>query len=141
MWNEQRLRKAVSTGFSSSLGIRLNKLSKNRVAGNMDVAVGHLSDTGYLHGGVMMTFADALAACGARLNLPPGGTTATMESKTNFLAPCGLGRLSGASIPLHVGARTSVWQTSLYDGAGKRVAVVIQTQIVLYGKNIRGYRR
>jgi uncharacterized protein (TIGR00369 family) len=134
MWDEQRLVRALATGFSACLGVELDELSRMRVTGRMDVTVGHLSDTGYLHGGVMMTFADALAACGARLNLASGSATATMESKTNFLAPCGLGLLHGESVALHVGSRTSVWQTTLSDASGRRIAVVTQTQMVLAGK-------
>ena len=134
MWDEQLLVQALATGFSACLGVELDELSRTRVTGRMAVTAGHLSDTGYLHGGVMMTFADALAACGARLNLAPGSATATMESKTNFLAPCGLGVLLGEAIALHVGSRTSVWQTTLSDASGRRIAVVIQTQMVLAGK-------
>lgn len=134
MWNEQRLVRALATGFSACLGVQLDELSLSRVTGRMAVTEGHLSDTGYLHGGVMMTFADALAACGARLNLPRGSATATLESKTNFLAPCGLGELTGEAIALHVGSRTSVWQTSLSDASGRRIAVVTQTQMILAGK-------
>ena len=134
MWDEQRLVQALATGFSSGLGVVLDVLTRARVTGRMTVLPAHLSDTGFLHGGVMMTFADALAACGARLNLASDAATATLESKTNFLKPCGLGLLRGEAVALHVGSRTSVWQTSLSDASGQRIAVVTQTQMVLAGK-------
>jgi acyl-coenzyme A thioesterase PaaI-like protein len=37
----------------------------------------------------------------------------------------------GESVPLHVGRRMLVWQTSIYGPDGKRVALVTQTQLVL----------
>ena len=40
---------------------------------------------GVLHGGVLMSLADAAGGVCAFLNLPPGATTVTIESKTNFL--------------------------------------------------------
>jgi 1,4-dihydroxy-2-naphthoyl-CoA hydrolase len=39
--------------------------------------------------------------------------------------------VTGESVPLHVGRRMLVWQTSIYDPDGKRVAFVTQTQLVL----------
>jgi uncharacterized protein (TIGR00369 family) len=47
---------------------------------------------GVLHGGYLMTLADSAAATLAYLNLPQGATTATIESKTNFLAAVREGR-------------------------------------------------
>jgi len=49
-------------------------------------AAEHCTAAGVLHGGYLMTLADAAAATLAYLNLPSGATTATIEAKTNFLA-------------------------------------------------------
>jgi 1,4-dihydroxy-2-naphthoyl-CoA hydrolase len=85
-----------------------------------------------LHGGAIMAFADTLGAIGTVLNLPPGAGTATIESKTNFFAPAAEGSVVHAeSTPLHIGRRTSVWQTRLTREDGKLLAQVIQTQAVL----------
>ena len=40
----------------------------------------------------------------------------------------------GEFMPLHVGRRTLVWQTSIFGPDGKRVALVTQTQLVLMPK-------
>ncbi len=85
-----------------------------------------------LHGGAIMAFADTLGAIGAVLNLPKGAGTATIESKTNFFAPAPEGTMVTAeSTPLHIGRRTSVWQTRLTREDGKLLAQVVQTQAVL----------
>lgn len=79
-----------------------------------------------------MSVADTLGAIGAFRNLPDGAkATTTIESKTNFLGAARLGTTVVAeTTPVHVGRRTSVWQTRLTTD-GKPVALVTQTQMVL----------
>jgi 1,4-dihydroxy-2-naphthoyl-CoA hydrolase len=80
--------------------------------------------------------ADSLGALCAFLNLPPGAGTSTIESKTNFFrAVREGGEVRARSFPLHVGRTVIVVQTDLSDGAGKRVAQVVQTQAVLAPKS------
>ena len=55
-----------------------------------------------------------------------------MESKTNFFGPAVEGTtLTAECIPLHRGGRTHVWETTIRNPAGKMVAKVTQTQMVL----------
>jgi uncharacterized protein (TIGR00369 family) len=87
---------------------------------------------GALHGGAMMALADNVGGFCAFLNLPEGaGGTATIESKTNFFAPVRSGHVSAIAKPLHVGKRTIVVDTELYDDDARLVARVTQTQAVL----------
>ena len=79
-----------------------------------------------------MSLADIVASCGAWSYLPQGANTTTIESKTNFIGAAKEGEpLFAESVPLHVGKRSSVWQTSITRGDGKLVAMVIQTQMVI----------
>jgi len=85
-----------------------------------------------LHGGAFMAFADTLGAIGAALNLRGGARTTTLESKTNFLGSARVGEtIIAESTPLHVGRRSSVWQTRITNAEGKLLAVVTQTQMTL----------
>ena len=86
---------------------------------------------GVLHGGVLMTLADAAGAVCAFLNLPEGARTVTIESKTNFLGAVREGEVRAHARPLHVGKTTIVVETDVYDAAGRRVAKTTQTQAVL----------
>jgi uncharacterized protein (TIGR00369 family) len=87
---------------------------------------------GILHGGVVMALADSAGAACAVLNLPDGATgTTTVESKTNFLGAVRNGSVSATSTVLHRGGTTIVVETVVRDGAGKLVAKVTQTQLVL----------
>jgi uncharacterized protein (TIGR00369 family) len=87
-----------------------------------------------MHGGALMTLADTVGAICAFLNLPPGATTSTIESKTNFFRPVREGLVVAISRPLHVGRTIIVVQTDLMDGDGRRVAQTTQTQAVLGGR-------
>jgi acyl-coenzyme A thioesterase PaaI-like protein len=60
-----------------------------------------------------------------------GFRTTTIESKTNIFRACTPGRLTGIAVPVHVGRRTIVLQTSIYRADGKLAAMMIQTQMVL----------
>jgi 1,4-dihydroxy-2-naphthoyl-CoA hydrolase len=89
---------------------------------------------GVLHGGALMSLADAAGAYCAFLNLPEGSTgTATIESKTNFFRAVRDGHVVARSRPLHRGRTTIVVETDLHDSEGKHVARVTQTQAVLAG--------
>jgi len=87
---------------------------------------------GVLHGGALMSLADATAAVCAFLNLPDGarGTT-TVESKTNFLRAVRSGHATATATPLHAGRRFIVVETEIRDADDALVAKVTQTQAVL----------
>ena len=78
----------------------------------------------------LAAFADDLGGALAGLNVPPGFRTTTIESKTNIFRACVPGRLTGVAVPVHVGRRTIVLQTSIYRPDGK-LAMMIHTQMVL----------
>ena len=88
---------------------------------------------GILHGGVLMSLADAAGAVCAFLNLPDGAGTTTIESKTNFLGAVREGDVLARARPLHVGKTTIVVETDVFDANGRRVARTTQTQAVISG--------
>jgi uncharacterized protein (TIGR00369 family) len=113
------------------LGIHVLTVSKKRVTAEMHITPSHINRSGRVGGGLVMTFADILGARGTVANLPKGARTATIESKTNFFAMGKGPKLLGVSVPLHIGRTTMVWQTTVSNLDGKRVAIVTQTQIVM----------
>lgn len=120
--------------FSKLIGVDVVESSKQRVIGKLVVRDELCTTGGILHGGCIMALADSLGALGAFLSLPDGamGTT-TIESKTNFLGSAKAGTtVTAEATPLHVGRRTSVWQTRINGDNGKPVALVIQTQLALF---------
>jgi 1,4-dihydroxy-2-naphthoyl-CoA hydrolase len=86
---------------------------------------------GLVHGGVLMTLADAAGGVCAFLNLPAGARTVTIESKTNFFGAVREGEVTARSRPLHVGKTTIVLETDVFDASGRRVGRTTQTQAIL----------
>lgn len=119
-------------GLARQLGIALTSAEPDRVTGELVVGAGHCTVGDRVHGGTLMAFADTIGALGTVLNLREGQSTTTIESKTNFFAPAGIGtRLTAESVPLHRGRRTQVWETRIIRDDGRLVAKVTQTQLVL----------
>lgn len=120
--------------FARLMGVEITSADKDRVEGRLRVRDDLCTAGGILHGGAMMAFADSLGAVGAFLNLSPGARTTTLESKTNFIGGAQVGTtVTAVSTPLHVGRRSSVWQTRLEGEDGKLVALITQTQMTLEG--------
>ena len=119
--------------FARELGLEVTSSSPERVEASLTVSESLCTTGRIMHGGAIMAVADTLGAIGAFLNLPDGAkATTTIESKTNFLGAARLGdQVTAEATPVHVGGRTSVWQTRLSTGDGKSVALVTQTQLVL----------
>jgi len=84
-----------------------------------------------VHGGGVMPLADTMGAVCAFLNLPPGASTSTVSSSTNFFRAVRDGELHATTRPLHTGRTTIVVQTELRNPDDKLVALVTQTQAVL----------
>ena len=113
------------------LGIRFVEAGPERVVAELTYRPDLTTIGGSLHGGTLMALADTVGATATVLNLPPGATTTTLESKTNFMAAARAGVVRAESTPLHRGRSTMVWQTRLTDEAGRLLSITTQTQMVL----------
>jgi 1,4-dihydroxy-2-naphthoyl-CoA hydrolase len=116
------------------LGIRFVEAGPERVVAELTYREELTTIGGSLHGGTLMALADTVGAAATVLNLPPGASTTTLESKTNFMAAGRAGVVRAESTPLHRGKRTMVWQTRVTDASGRLLSVTTQTQMVLDGR-------
>ena len=129
---EQQMVKRVP--FADYLGIEILSAEPDKLVCQLRVRKEITTPGDSIHGGAAMSLADFAGACAAYLDLPEGakGST-TSESKTNFIATALIGSmLTATATPIHRGRRTSVWQTRIERDDGKLVALVTQTQMVLY---------
>jgi uncharacterized protein (TIGR00369 family) len=118
--------------FARLIGVKFVSAEPDRVVAELTIRDELCTRPPVAHGGVLMAFADTLGAAATILNLPEGANTTTIESKTNFLAAAPLGsEIVGEVSPIHRGRTTMVWQTKISTNAGRLVAVVTQTQLVL----------
>jgi 1,4-dihydroxy-2-naphthoyl-CoA hydrolase len=120
--------------FADLMGVEVTVREKDRVVGRLTVREALCTAGGILHGGAYMAFADSLGAIGGFLNLPAGARTTTLESKTNFMGSAKVGAVvTGEATPLHIGRRSSVWQTRITSAEGRLLALVTQTQMTVEG--------
>jgi uncharacterized protein (TIGR00369 family) len=124
----------ASMPFAETLGLEVLAASAEEVQARLAWEERLCTAGGILHGGALMSIADAAGAYCAFLNLPEGSTgTATIESKTNFFRAVREGHVVATARPLHRGRTTIVVETDLHDAGGKHIARVTQTQAVLGG--------
>ncbi|MFZ3358250.1 MAG: PaaI family thioesterase [Xanthobacteraceae bacterium] len=123
---------ATQPPFAEFMGMKITHVSKDKVTAELPVRNELNNRNGTMHGGAVMALADNLGGTATMANLPPGGRTATIESKTNFFAAIPIGDTARAECtPLHRGRSTMVWQTRITRNDGRLCALVIQTQIVI----------
>ena len=120
-----------NSGLFTHLGMKFVEIEKERVVATLEVKPELMTMTGTVHGGTLMAFADTTGAAGTVANLAEGQSTATLESKTNFFAPCRSGTIRAEATPVHRGKRTHVWQTRITDDSGRLLSLTIQTQMIL----------
>ena len=127
----EQIRKHIP--FAGLMGIEIVSATKERIEARLLVRPDLCNPLKGLHGGAAMSLADTLGAMGASMNLPEGANgTTTLGSRTNFIGAAREGEtVLAVCTPLHIGRRTSIWQTKITSEAGKTVALVTQTQMVL----------
>src|SRR5579859_2665195 len=125
--------KSMKMPFAELKGVTFTDAEMDRVVARMLVRPDLCTLHHTIHGGALMALADSVGAAATLINLPEDakGTT-TIESKTNFIGSAKEGStVIATATPVHRGRRTQVWQTRLETDAGKLVAIVTQTQMVL----------
>ena len=127
-----QINERIGSQFPGLMGVRVTALERERVIAEMTVRADLCTSGGILHGGAYMAFADTLGAVATVINMPIGTRTTTVESKTNFIGGAPVGsKVIGECTPFHRGRTTMVWQTVIRSEAGKTLAVVSQTQLIL----------
>ena len=103
----------------ATLGITADTFRPDEVVLSLDWAPNLCTGNDVPHGGIVMALADSAGGVCAFLNLPEGaGGTATIESKTNFIAATRGGTVKAQSRPLHVGKRVIVLETEVRGDDG-----------------------
>jgi 1,4-dihydroxy-2-naphthoyl-CoA hydrolase len=131
MTRQQPAQLAAAMPYAARLGITVDDAAPERVTGCLAWEADLCTVGKALHGGALMSLADAVGAACAYLNIPPGAGTSTVESKTNFFRAARSGTVRATSRPLHVGRTFVVVQTDLHDDENRLVAQTTQTQAVI----------
>ncbi len=137
---DENLADAINAGnapFAKLMGVVMTSVTKDRIEGELQVTEELCTiPTNIFHGGAIMALADNMGGIGAFVTMPPGATTTTIESKTNFLRAIMVGETAKAvTTPINLGRTLQVWKTEIFRDDGKLAAVVTQTQIIRPGKD------
>lgn len=115
------------------LGVEIDEIEEGHVRMRLPLRPELLAPNGYLHAGTVVTLADSACGYGCIASLPEGATGfTTIELKTNFLGTALEGTLSCASELIHGGRTTQVWDATVTNEAGKKLALFRCTQLLLY---------
>lgn len=116
------------------LGIEMVDAERGKVTGQIKVRPDFLAPNGFIHGAVMVSFADSLCGSGTVEALPEGATGhTTIELKTNLLGSTREGILECVAMLVHGGRTTQVWDAVVTSKeSGKTLALFRCTQLILY---------
>ena len=117
--------------FPGEIGVEPLELTDELARGRLRIEERHLHPGGFVHGGVVVTLADTVAAWGTIRHLSEDQFHTTVEMKVNLFGPARLGdALTATGVPLHVGKRTQVWEVRV-EREGDLRASFTCTQMVL----------
>src|SRR5271170_114196 len=119
--------KTNETGATSLLGLSLKSLEKGHVVFTMRVKPRHKELHGVVHGGVLATVADTVAAIAAYTTVPKGTNIATVELKINFLEPVAGGQIKAEGRVLRTGRNFVVTECEIYKEDGTLAAKALLT--------------
>lgn len=120
-------RKANETGATALLGLSLQSLERGHVVFAMRVRPRHKQLHGVVHGGVLATVADTVAAIAAYTTVPKGTQIATVEMKINFLEPVPGGRIKAEGRVLRAGRNFVVTECEIFNEEGTLAAKALLT--------------
>jgi uncharacterized protein (TIGR00369 family) len=128
----EQLRELGSVGFPGLLGIEFQEAGDGYVRAGLELEQKHMAPNGYLHAGTVVGLADSACGYGCILNLPEGATGfTTIELKTNFLRSAREGTIECEARLVHGGRTTQIWDATVTDAEGRRMALFRCTQLLL----------
>lgn len=129
----ETLQSRVEGTFPALLGVEITDFSMGSAAGRLKVRDDLLAPNGYLHAGAVTGFADTLCGLACMGALPEGAVGfTTVELKINFIGTARGGEITADARMVHGGRTTQVWDSTVKDESGKRIAEFRCTQLIIY---------
>ncbi len=106
--------------IASLLGIRFSEITDDTLSATMPVDERTHQPYGILHGGASVVLAESLGSIASNLIIDSEKFVGVgLEVNANHLRPVKDGLVTGVCAPIHLGAKTHVWEIKLYDKRGK----------------------
>lgn len=114
------------------LGIQFTKVEEDTLTATMPVDERTHQPAGILHGGASVVLAETLGSIASFMVIDPEKYQAVgLEINANHLRPVKSGLVTGICKPLHIGAKTHVWEIKIYNDKGKMNCVSRLTVAIL----------
>ena len=114
---------ASGEGWSTAMGLRLVRATREEVVAEMVIQPCHLQAYGIVHGGVYAGIIESLSSIGAAIHaMSEGKTVVGLENHTSFLRATRDGTLHAVATPLSRGRRSPVWECAIRDDRQRLVA-------------------
>lgn len=116
------------------LGIRFTEIDENSIKATMPVDERTMQPLGILHGGASAVLAETLGSAASLLMLDDEHYSVGLEIKANHIRSVTKGIVTGTVLPVHIGKKTHIWDTSIRDEQGHLVCASRLTLIILKGR-------
>lgn len=113
---------SAAAGWTGAMGMSFVRVGPTEVTMKWTVGPQHLQPFGLVHGGVYSGAVETACSVGAFMAAGPESDVLGVENHTSFLRPVRSGELQVCATPVHVGARSQLWEAQVTDGEGKLVA-------------------
>ena len=116
----QALNSYMKTGtIWESLDITITRASLNEVAATMPITSRSMQQSGFLHGGALLTLAESLATLGSALNIDSTRQMCFgLAVNANHFHSRREGIVTGIGRPIYKGRTTMVWDINIKDEDG-----------------------
>ncbi len=102
------------------LDIQFTEITADGLTATMPVDERTHQPAGILHGGASVVLAETLGSIASYMCVDPDKYMAVgLEINANHLRPVKDGLVTGICKPLHIGAKTHVWEIKIYNNRGK----------------------
>lgn len=114
------------------LGITIDDVGDDYLAGSMPVDHRTIQIMGLLHGGASVVLAETLGSLASNLCVEPETQAAVgIQINANHVRAVRTGRVRGTARPIHLGRSTHVWQITLTNEQGRTVCVSTLTTAII----------
>lgn len=118
--------------IGATLDIQFTEVGTDVLKATMPVDERTHQPAGILHGGASVVLAETLGSMASYMCIDPEKYIAVgLEINANHLRPVRSGRVTGICTPLHIGAKTHVWEIKIYTDKGKMNCISRLTVAIL----------
>lgn len=119
-FSPEQLNDRPKNHMGAFLDIKFTQVDEDALTATMPVDERTHQPAGILHGGASVVLAETLGSVASYMCIDPERYQAVgLEINANHLRPVKSGLVTGICKPLHIGAKTHVWEIKIYNDKGK----------------------